>query len=419
LRFNRFRRAKANARPTRVYSNRNFSEGAADLTDATKRGLPDTPVDRSARPRRTFFLGLDASLVVAFIALCTIYALRMFSLRVMKTSDPVPWVEIFVSSFGRSLVRYGPVLVLAVAVVNRVRSTVWRGPALAAAVLVGCVIGWLMTVCLENGTDPVSVVAGMPGNWIDLGGTAFLVNILVLAGLGAAIYLYYVRANEAARASQEEEIRRIDLERQMSEARLKLMEAQIEPHFLFNALANVRRLFETDPAAGRAMLRQLSRYLGAALPRMRVAESTLGREIELATAYLNVQQIRMGRRLAFEIDIPEELQAATIPPMMLTTLAENAIQHGLAPLPEGGYVKISARAEGGALRLQVADTGRGFDAHAGAGVGLANIRLRLAALHGGRARLAIGRNFPRGVTATIVLPWPGAMNRFEQDVAPA
>jgi signal transduction histidine kinase len=374
------------------------------LTEPSNRAPTDSPTGDRARAVRAFVLRLDWSLIAGFIVLCALVAVRMVSVRVMKADEPLPWLDLFLSSFGRSLARFAPVLGLVAAVTNRVHSVAWRGPALAAAVLGGCLIGWVTTVWIEGGIDPVTLIAGFPGNWSEFGGAGFLTNLCLLAGLFAAIYFFHVRAQEAAEASRREEIRRIDLERQMSEARLRVMEAQIEPHFLFNALASVQRLLETDPAAGRTMLQQLSRYLGAALPRMREAESTLARELELTTAYLGVQQIRMGRRLSFDIDVPEELGSVAIPPMMLTTLAENAIRHGLAPLPEGGYLRISARAQGGSLRLQVADTGRGFEAHAGAGVGLANIRSRLAAQHGALARLSITRNAPRGVTATIEVP---------------
>lgn len=370
---------------------------------------PGTARDDSMTAGRAF-LAQSGPLLLAFLAFCALAALRMMSLRLMKSEGAIPWDLWFFSSFGRSVVRFAPVLVLVVAVVQRVRRPVWQAPAIAAAVLVGCGIGWLMTIWLEVGINPVAAFAASWTSWLHWGGPTMMVNLCALAGLGAAVYVFHVRSIEAEYAAQREEIRRIDLERQMGEARLQVMEAQIEPHFLFNSLANVQRLYQTDPSAGRAMLRQLSRYLSAALPRMRETDATLGRELELTTAYLSVQQIRMGRRLAFDIDVPDALKAAPIPPMMLTTLAENAIRHGLAPLPEGGYLRISAQAEGGTLRLQVADTGRGFEAHAGAGVGLANIRARLQGHYGASARLALTRNSPRGVTATVVLPWGGETN---------
>jgi LytS/YehU family sensor histidine kinase len=182
------------------------------------------------------------------------------------------------------------------------------------------------------------------------------------------------------------------------------LQAQVEPHFLFNTLSNVRRLGQTDAAAGRAMLGQLTRYLRAALPRMRADDSTLAEEIDLVSAYLGVQKIRMGERLEFAIDAPTALLAARVPPMMLATLVENAIKHGIAPLAEGGAIRVKAESAPGALILTVADSGRGFRAESGSGVGLANVRARLAALYGERAALELRANAPRGVVASIRLP---------------
>src|SRR5262249_29175260 len=155
------------------------------------------------------------------------------------------------------------------------------------------------------------------------------------------------------------ELDRARFAQQLDEARLQVLQAQIEPHFLFNTLANVRRLYQTEPVAAESMLQNLMRYLAVALPQMRAVASTLGREAALTEAYLNIHRTRMGRRLTFEIEIPESLLHAPVPPMMLLTLAENAIKHGLNPLPEGGFVRISANADDGRLRLQVADSGQG------------------------------------------------------------
>ncbi|HZP65246.1 MAG TPA: histidine kinase, partial [Rudaea sp.] len=183
-----------------------------------------------------------------------------------------------------------------------------------------------------------------------------------------------------------------------------MLQAQIEPHFLFNTLANVRRLYQTSPDDGATMLDNLMRYLAVALPQMREADSTLGREAALTAAYLEIQRIRMGRRLAFDIDVAQPLRQARIPPLMLLTLAENAIKHGLAPLPEGGHIAITANTDGRELQVRVADSGRGFTQSSGGGTGLANTRARLAAMHGAAARLTLALNTPRGVVATIAVP---------------
>ena len=158
-------------------------------------------------------------------------------------------------------------------------------------------------------------------------------------GSGAILvagYVFYLRAQAAEEEARGAQLRRSALETQQLATRLRLLQAQVEPHFLFNTLSNVRRLCQSDAAAGRAMLAQLTRYLRAALPRMRGNETTLAEEIDLVSAYLGVQKIRMGTRLETSIDAPASLLAARVPPMMLATLVENAIKHGIAPLAEGG-----------------------------------------------------------------------------------
>jgi sensor histidine kinase YesM len=195
------------------------------------------------------------------------------------------------------------------------------------------------------------------------------------------------------------------MDEQTAQARLQMLEAQIEPHFLFNTLANVKRLYETDRGSGARMLRNLKEYLAVALPQMRAADATLGREVDHVTAYLGIQQIRMGRRLAFGIDVPDALRGVRMPPLMLLTLVENAIKHGLSPLPEGGRIDVRASMVEGQMRLQVADTGQGFTKSGGGGTGLANIRARLSTQFGTAASLSLALNVPRGVVATLVIPY--------------
>jgi hypothetical protein len=162
-----------------------------------------------------------------------------------------------------------------------------------------------------------------------------IVRWMVRYGTPAAMLVVaaevYRRETRSIAAMQRAELDRVALDREMAETRLQVLQAQIEPHFLFNTLANVRRLYQTDGPAGRRMLDNLMRYLEVALPRMRDKASTLGREAELIRAFLAVQQIRMGRRLAFAIEIVEPLRDIEVPPMMLLTLVENALKHGLNP----------------------------------------------------------------------------------------
>jgi LytS/YehU family sensor histidine kinase len=190
----------------------------------------------------------------------------------------------------------------------------------------------------------------------------------------------------------------------VTEARLQSLRAQIEPHFLFNTLANIRRLYQTDPGLGRRMLSNFVAYLRAALPQMRHDETTLGHEVDLARAYLNVLQVRMGERLRFRLDVPDGLCALSFPPFALSTLTENAVKHGLNPLPEGGSIEIAARVENRRLTVEVADTGAGLRQSGGSGAGIANLRARLAALYGSEAGLSIELNAPRGIRASIAVP---------------
>jgi len=197
------------------------------------------------------------------------------------------------------------------------------------------------------------------------------------------------------------------LKRQLAEAHLKMMQAQVEPHFLFNTLASVDYLIETDPPTASKMQKNLIQYLRAALPQMREGSTTLGKEVQLCRSYLEILKFRMEDRLQYTVAVPQGLSSAQFPPMMLQSLVENSIKHGLEPKPEGGSITITANIVDGRLRVTVADTGLGFAAgtRPGTGVGLANVRERLAALYGGRARLTIEANDPTGTIVTIDVPY--------------
>jgi signal transduction histidine kinase len=230
---------------------------------------------------------------------------------------------------------------------------------------------------------------------------------MVIGGGVAAIHGFQQRAAAAAATLHQARIDQVALAKQMLEARLQVMRAQIEPHFLFNTLANVKRLCQTDVDGGITMLDNLVRYLRAALPRMRDEQSTLAQEAELVQSYLAVLKIRMGARLRYSIDVPPALGDQPFPPMMLLTLAENAIKHGLNPSSTGGSIAIRAAvAARNTLEIRVADSGVGFGAAAtgGTGVGLANTRARLAAIHGDVAELEFLANEPTGVIAVVRVP---------------
>jgi sensor histidine kinase YesM len=238
-----------------------------------------------------------------------------------------------------------------------------------------------------------------------------LLGVLVFAaaavGIGAVtatLLVYRERAARAevsiAQASTQQHV----LEKQVLEARLKLMQAQIEPHFLFNTLANVQHLVESNPPLAGRVLANLVTYLRAALPEMREGSSKLGREADMARAYLAIQGVRMGARLRYDVEVAPELREQSFPPMMLMTLVENAIKHGIDPLQEGGAIQVEATTEASNIVVRVSDTGMGITENAGIGVGLVNIRERLAALFGRDATLDLSENTPRGVVATLRVP---------------
>lgn len=230
---------------------------------------------------------------------------------------------------------------------------------------------------------------------------------VIFGGLVTAYLIFSERDAQARAALHKAEAEKSGIARRMAEAQLALMQAQVEPHFLFNTLANVRYLVENEPANALRMLDHLIEYLKAALPQMREGASTLGKEIEFVRAYLNIQQIRMGERLRFEFSVPEALLARAFPPAMAITLVENAIRHGLEPCCDCADVMVSAAVEGGQLRFTVADTGAGMKAETGRGIGLVNLRTRLSEMYGDRGKLTVEDNTPSGVRASIEIPDPG------------
>ncbi len=289
-------------------------------------------------------------------------------------------------------------LALAEALLARTASR-WPVAVRAVAIAAGATAGTLLRYKVANLGAPEE-----PLHWDWVLSTTLL--WLVLGSFFAAL-LHGLREERGAQARLAALARQHDtLQAQQMEAQFSALNAQIEPHFLFNTLANVKRLYETAPERGRDMMTSLIAYLRAALPSMRQGTSTLGQELELARSYLTILQLRMGERLRFDIEADAALFSTPLPPMVLPTLVENAIKHGLSPLPEGGRIDILARREpdGRALVLEVRDTGQGFAASGGSGVGLANTRARLMAMFGRDACLELEAGTPRGVVARVRVP---------------
>ncbi len=236
-------------------------------------------------------------------------------------------------------------------------------------------------------------------------------SILLISLLFSAI-ISYVSYSTSKIAQTEAEIQkeraeRLANENKLVEARLQLLQAQVEPHFLFNTLANVTSLIDTQPDKARHMLEKFIEYLRATLARTRESESTLGKEIEMIRAYLDIIQIRMGSRLRYNIDVASQFNQVNFPPMLLQPLVENAVKHGLEPKVEGGMLTVSARHENGILRLSVEDDGLGFKGERSGGLGLVNVRERLAVLYDGQAKLVMEERTPSGTRATVEIPAHG------------
>jgi sensor histidine kinase YesM len=226
-------------------------------------------------------------------------------------------------------------------------------------------------------------------------------------GVGCVVVAMFILREKNARDRERlmrAEAERHQLEKNILEAKLQLMQAQVEPHFLFNTLANVQHLVETDPPEASRVLDSLIKYLRAALPQMRESTTNLGREIDMARAFLEINRVRMGSRMDFAIDVPDSLKQRAFPPMMLISLVENAVKRGVDPCCECGTITIRASEGEGRLRVSVEDTGEGIKPKKGGGVGLSNIRERLKALYGPSARLVIEERAPRGVVASIEVP---------------
>ncbi|HEU4376653.1 MAG TPA: histidine kinase [Telluria sp.] len=226
-------------------------------------------------------------------------------------------------------------------------------------------------------------------------------NLENAEALGRAI----ARRIAERRRTEQATARQTATEKELTVAKLSLLHAQVEPHFLYNTLASAQILTRSDPPRADQMLGNLITYLRYSLPRTEDALSTVGEELERARAYLDILKIRMGARLHLQIDVPEPLRAVLFPTMMLQTLVENAIKHGLEPQPGGGTVWILARSLDAAIAVTVADDGRGFSAEGGGtGIGLRNVRERLRLAYGAAAGFTIVANFPAGVAATITVP---------------
>jgi sensor histidine kinase YesM len=259
-------------------------------------------------------------------------------------------------------------------------------------------------------TFPGSIMLGVTlasqitgaGSWSDPRAWVSVVISLFFGGIGSITYFLNRRIEQLDSEVKQRRINEIEGEKRQMEAQLKLLQAQIEPHFLFNTLANVSSLIDSDPKLARQLLERLNDWLRIALVRTRNEHTTLGDELDMLSNYLNILYIRFGERLHWQIDVTDEARRLPFPPMLLQPLVENAVRHGIEPKLGGGKIIIRARIENATLRVSVSDNGTGFDKASGTGTGLSNIRARLAALFGVAGKLTLESH--DGVTATLEVP---------------
>lgn len=262
--------------------------------------------------------------------------------------------------------------------------------------------GWLVALTAAMGWWCLAV-EGIHFGW-DVPSLGYIIDGLLTPGIVVGVCAYHSDTREADDALQVARIKRTSLDAELMQTQLQLLRAQIEPHFLFNTLSVIRALSRSNRAATVAMLDNLIRYFEAALPRLRESEVPLAQELELVDAYLSIYRTRMGTRLRYEIAMPEELAPLKVPSMMLLTLVENALKHGVSPTVEGGLIRVSAAFDQDRLLLKVADSGRGLEVRQGRGTGLANVRQRLLMMYGPDAALTLRPTEPTGMVASICIP---------------
>lgn len=275
-------------------------------------------------------------------------------------------------------------------------------PVLALVAVPGGFIAGSKIAALLGTVDIVSLAVRDPSHEL-----RSLAGGLMVAMFATSFFIFYWRSEGYRADLQSERRRAAEALQSETQARLALLQAQIEPHFLFNTLANAQSVIESDPGTAKSILENLNQYLRVSLGRTRRATSTLGDEVSLIGALLAIAQLRLGKRLRYSIDVPAELQGARLPPLLVQPLVENALQHGIEPAVSGGEIHVAARREGDSLCLKVTDSGVGLDASSPERVGLGNVRGRLVSLYGERGRLALYGREPHGVVAEITLPLEG------------
>jgi signal transduction histidine kinase len=268
------------------------------------------------------------------------------------------------------------------------------GSAITMGTGVGILIG-----SLANGTDPLLLIRSHPN---------LLVTILLISLVfGPAIsYYFYSRGiiAETTAALRQEELERISSEQRLTEANLRMLQAQIEPHFLFNTLSTILSLIRSRPDKAEQMLGNFTDYLRASLQQTRVSRIGLKEELAIIQSYLDIMAVRMEKRLQYRIEVPPELDHVMLPPLLIQPLVENAVVHGLEPKAEGGSIIVRTELAGDRLVVEVSDSGDGISPSSSMGVGMSNIRERLQLLYRGEASLQLLAGVPNGTIVRLTIP---------------
>ncbi|MGO4479798.1 sensor histidine kinase [Massilia sp. 2TAF26] len=280
----------------------------------------------------------------------------------------------------------------------------WAMRACQVLLIESCaVLGFTVPDALLRGVNPFRalLIEGALAPILPMGLVVTAITMAILATNERRL------ARETAAAQHQQQI--AEAAQLLAEARLRTLQAQIEPHFLYNTLANVVSLIGSEPDRARHMLERLIDFLRASLAASRAEQATLGAELDLAAAYLDLLAVRMGPRLRWRIEADEGCRDMKIAPMLIQPLVENAVMHGIEPKVEGGEILVRAACAAGILSVEVSDDGMGLGAappRSGGGVGLSNLRERLRSLHGPKAQLQLLENQPSGVTSRLLLPLP-------------
>jgi Histidine kinase len=363
-------------------------------------GVPILKCVRAAIGRVTWRV-VGATLAIAI----ALDAWSVMDLTISGPSRPMPPAESYLSAAIINLLVAFSMMFTTFVADGVVANGAKRLPTYVWAVVIGSAIGALLQ--------------GLVHQWLDLHGRFFIPdpvsNEAVVMPLyvffeyliwGSIIVFIYVNRRNALRARarmNNAQVQRAETQRRAIESRLQVLQARVEPKFLFSTLAQVRDLYESDPAKGSRMLGNLIVYLRAALPHLRESTSTLGREVDLVGAYIDIMRARVGESLAFRVEVPDVARAARMPPMVLLPVVNHVLTHRLARRTTCGAIGIAARNVDGKLRLEIADIGEGF-ASADDGSDLQDVRERLHTLYGGAETVAFERSGSGGSQLVIEFP---------------